>query len=235
MAFPSSDAVLNSTADQDTSDPAADDGMNDAFGADLLQNLALRGLGTKEAAAAQPQHTSMRVQARALYRKSAIYQARNLSTNICIISAPVLFCILLLLLTAGVQQLMMGEEFKVCSAGDSRPSTCSSMQSSLKLHPVALACTNCESPHLATATWQLGHSRRQTFLVSCCLACSVVASVQSAVTRATRKTAPSCKPLHAHTPAWSAAAATVVCSSLWELKQHSVTSRTHPHGQQLCR
>jgi hypothetical protein len=61
----------------------------------------------------KPRHATMPVQARALYRKSALYQARNLSTNICIVSAPVLFCILLLLIQTGMSKLMSGAEFQV--------------------------------------------------------------------------------------------------------------------------
>jgi len=59
------------------------------------------------------QNAPMRVQAKALYRKSAMYQARNVSANVCIISAPVLFCILLLCLQAGVKKMLSGKEFEV--------------------------------------------------------------------------------------------------------------------------
>ena len=83
---------------------------------DLYDQLApapiLNQLGARPAAA-NPGHTSMRVQARALYRKSYQYQARNWSTNICIVSAPVLFCILLVLLQLGMKKLMSGEEYTV--------------------------------------------------------------------------------------------------------------------------
>lgn len=66
-----SDAASDGDMDQTVPDPAADDGNSDAFGADLLQDLdALRTLGAT--AAAKPQHASMRVQAKALYRKSAM-------------------------------------------------------------------------------------------------------------------------------------------------------------------
>lgn len=56
---------------------------------------------------------SMARQAKALLRKSAVFQARNLCTNLCVVSAPALFCILLLALKAGVQQLMAGDEYRV--------------------------------------------------------------------------------------------------------------------------
>lgn len=69
-------------------------------------------LGARPGAVLQ-QNAPMRVQAKALYRKSAMYQARNVSTNVCIISAPVLFCILLLCLQAGVKKMLSGKEFEV--------------------------------------------------------------------------------------------------------------------------
>jgi hypothetical protein len=95
-----------------------DDGTPaDAYGADLLHELdVLRGLakpGQRPLASSSSSSTSLRVQARALLRKSAMYQARQLSTNICIVSAPVLFCIFLLVVRAGMQQLMTGNEFTV--------------------------------------------------------------------------------------------------------------------------
>lgn len=61
----------------------------------------------------EPPHATMPVQARALYRKSTLYQARNLSINICIVSAPILFCILLSLIQTGMSKLMSGPEFQV--------------------------------------------------------------------------------------------------------------------------
>lgn len=70
-------------------------------------------LGSMSAKPARPPHTTMPVQARALYRKSALYQARNMSTNICIVSAPILFCILLLLIQTGMSKLMSGTEYQV--------------------------------------------------------------------------------------------------------------------------
>jgi hypothetical protein len=83
--------------------------------ADLYDQLApsiLQKLGAKSSAAG-PRHTSLRVQARALYRKSAVYQKSNVATNICIVSAPVFFCILLLLMQVGIQKLMSGDEYTV--------------------------------------------------------------------------------------------------------------------------
>lgn len=57
--------------------------------------------------------TSMRQQARALARKSFKLQAANLWANVCIVSAPILFCVLLLLLQLGMMKLMSGEDFQV--------------------------------------------------------------------------------------------------------------------------
>jgi hypothetical protein len=145
MVF-SSDAALDSNTDQDASDPAANESMNDAYGADLLHKLAFVDA---KAAAAQHQHTSMRVQARALYRKSAMYQARNLSTNICIISAPVLFCIFLLLLKAGMQQLMSGDEFKVRALlfiADRTPVPACNCHSRAGPAASSVSCTTCTAP-----------------------------------------------------------------------------------------
>lgn len=233
MVFSSPDAVLASHADQLTGDPAADEGISDTYGADLLQEL-----GANAAAAGQPQHTSMRVQARALYRKSAMYQARKLSTNICIISAPVFFCLFLLLLRAGMQQLMSGGEFKVRSADGGGSTNFSGMPlTAAWLDVPALCCGSsyCSCQHNQAYLNLTKQLKSQHVLNVSLPACSAVASALSAATRAMQTTAPACRTPPAHTPVWSAAAATVVCSSLREHKLPSVTSHTRLHGQQLYR
>jgi hypothetical protein len=93
---PASSIIEPAAADPPYADPAQD----------APQQLAANP-------AAKPHTASLAEQARALYRKSATFQMRNITTNVCIVSAPVLFCILLLLLQVGVQKLMSGSEFQV--------------------------------------------------------------------------------------------------------------------------
>lgn len=102
---------------------AADAANTVAAEADLYDQAAvLQKLGAKPAAAASgpQQHTSLRVQARALYRKSAVYQARNVASNVCIMAAPVFFCVLLLLVQVGMRKLMSGDEYTVRTQHSSR-------------------------------------------------------------------------------------------------------------------
>ncbi len=54
------------------------------------------------------------VQANALLRKSATYQKRNVRTNICLLSSPIFFCLLLLIIKLLVDNIFLtGEDFEV--------------------------------------------------------------------------------------------------------------------------
>lgn len=44
---------------------------------------------------AHTQGASVRHQTRALFAKSAVYQRRNTATNVCLVVAPIFFCVLL--------------------------------------------------------------------------------------------------------------------------------------------
>lgn len=60
------------------------------------------------------QGASFKTQANALLRKSAIYQKRNIGTNCCLLSAPIFFCLLLLLIRILVNTLFLsGPNFEV--------------------------------------------------------------------------------------------------------------------------
>lgn len=64
------------------------------------------------------QGASFKTQANALLRKSAIYQKRNIGTNCCLLSAPIFFCLLLLLIRILVNTLFLsGPNFEVRHAG----------------------------------------------------------------------------------------------------------------------
>lgn len=61
------------------------------------------------------QHASLKAQAGALYRKNAVYQRRNLCSNICLLSAPIFFCIMLLAVQVAINRLLLtGEDYEVC-------------------------------------------------------------------------------------------------------------------------
>lgn len=66
----------------------------------------------------QPGHASLKAQAGALYRKNAVYQRRNLCSNICLLSAPIFFCIMLLAVQVAINRLLLtGEDYEVGFGG----------------------------------------------------------------------------------------------------------------------
>jgi len=67
-----------------------------------------------KAAADGPGHASLRAQAGALYRKNAVYQRRNLCSNICLLSAPIFFCVMLLAVQVAINRLLLtGDDYEV--------------------------------------------------------------------------------------------------------------------------
>lgn len=57
---------------------------------------------------------TFRNQANALLRKNGVYQRRNWCSNICLLSAPILFCLVLFALQMVVNKLLLtGEDFEV--------------------------------------------------------------------------------------------------------------------------
>ncbi len=62
------------------------------------------------------QRTTFKAQANALLRKSTVYQRRNCGSNCCLLSAPIFFCVLLLVIQTAVNRLLLtGENFTVRS------------------------------------------------------------------------------------------------------------------------
>lgn len=60
------------------------------------------------------QAASFGAQANALLRKSATYQKRNVRTNICLLSSPIFFCLLLLIIRILVNNVFLtGPDFEV--------------------------------------------------------------------------------------------------------------------------
>ncbi|GIL71728.1 hypothetical protein Vretimale_837 [Volvox reticuliferus] len=53
-------------------------------------------------------------QANALFRKSAVYQRRNVGTNICLVSSPIFFCIILLAIKIIVDKLFLTQDSFKC-------------------------------------------------------------------------------------------------------------------------
>jgi hypothetical protein len=53
-------------------------------------------------------------QAGALFRKNAVYQRRNWCSNVCLLSAPIFFCLLLFIIQVLVNRLLLaGEDYEV--------------------------------------------------------------------------------------------------------------------------
>ncbi|WIA37022.1 hypothetical protein OEZ86_014006 [Tetradesmus obliquus] len=75
---------------------------------------------------ARGQAASLRAQANALYRKNAVYQRRNMCSNVCLLSAPIFFCLMLLAVQVAINRLLLtGEDYecgcqctKCCFNGD---------------------------------------------------------------------------------------------------------------------
>jgi hypothetical protein len=60
------------------------------------------------------QSASLRAQANALYRKNAVYQRRNMCSNVCLLSAPIFFCLMLLAVQVAINRLLLtGEDYEV--------------------------------------------------------------------------------------------------------------------------
>jgi hypothetical protein len=57
-------------------------------------------------------------QAGALFRKNAVYQRRNWCSNVCLLSAPIFFCLLLFIIQVLVNRLLLaGEDYEVRGGG----------------------------------------------------------------------------------------------------------------------
>lgn len=147
-------------------------------------------LGVDPAGRKPPNKVSMQMQAKALFRKSVMYQARNLSANVCIVSAPVLFCILLLCLQAGVQKMLSSDEFTV------------RFEDSTGTHCICAICCACLGPQHQPGKMQPMSQRHRLCAAKLCAAClsaaclpasacvcSAAASAPSAATKATATTA----------------------------------------------
>jgi hypothetical protein len=53
-------------------------------------------------------------QARALFRKNAVYQRRNWCSNVCLLSAPIFFCLLLFGIQIAINKLLLtGDDYAV--------------------------------------------------------------------------------------------------------------------------
>jgi hypothetical protein len=64
------------------------------------------------------QSASLRAQANALYRKNAVYQRRNMCSNVCLLSAPIFFCLMLLAVQVAINRLLLtGEDYEVRARG----------------------------------------------------------------------------------------------------------------------
>lgn len=66
-----------------------------------------------EATEPHSKRASFNVQAGALWRKNVAYQRRNIGTNVCLLCAPILFCLVLLVLQSAIGRLLKGEQSEV--------------------------------------------------------------------------------------------------------------------------
>lgn len=61
----------------------------------------------------QAKRQSLRTQAGALFRKNAVFQRRNMGTNVCLLASPIVFCVMLLVVQVALNRLLTGENFEV--------------------------------------------------------------------------------------------------------------------------
>ena len=97
-----------------------------------------------------PPQTRYRTQANALLRKNVVYQARNRCTNVCVISMPILFILLLFGIQQAVNFTFGGRKNKV------RTAICTRIPSKL----AAIKCVpfNWKSTHSRLRMGQNGYS-----------------------------------------------------------------------------
>lgn len=88
----------------------------------MLQRGAKHGqprLG--EAVSLAGRGATFRSQAGALFRKNAVYQKRNWGSNVCLLSAPIFFCLLLFGIQVAINKLLLtGDDYSVrggCARG----------------------------------------------------------------------------------------------------------------------
>jgi hypothetical protein len=66
-------------------------------------------------------HASLRAQAGALFLKNAVYQRRHACSNVCLLSAPLFFCVMLLAVQLAINRLLLtGPEYEVRMSGECR-------------------------------------------------------------------------------------------------------------------
>jgi hypothetical protein len=62
--------------------------------------------------------SSFGTQAGALFKKNVVFQKRNYKSNCCLISAPILFCVLLFMIQTVVNRVLLNsDDFKVGAPG----------------------------------------------------------------------------------------------------------------------
>ena len=72
-----------------------------------------------------------RAQAGALYRKNAVFQRRNWCSNVCLLSAPIFFCLMLFGIQIAINKLLLtGDDYAVSrgvwrAVGDKGAAVCS--------------------------------------------------------------------------------------------------------------
>jgi hypothetical protein len=67
-----------------------------------------------EAAEPHSKRASFPVQAGALWRKNVAYQKRNIASNVCLLLAPILLCLMLLVIQTAIGKLLLkGDQYEV--------------------------------------------------------------------------------------------------------------------------
>jgi hypothetical protein len=81
-----------------------------------IQDVTTAPAAAAAAAAPRRKAASLACQAGALYRKNAVYQRRAVCSNVCLLSAPLLFCCVLLAIQLTVNRLILvGPDYEVSS------------------------------------------------------------------------------------------------------------------------
>lgn len=73
-----------------------------------------KGAATGEAVSLAGRGAAFKSQAGALFRKNAVFQRRNWGSNLCLLSAPIFFCLLLFGIQMAINNLLLtGEDYAV--------------------------------------------------------------------------------------------------------------------------
>jgi hypothetical protein len=187
---------------------------------------------------------NFRSQAGALYRKNAVYQRRNWCSNVCLLSAPIFFCLLLFGIQTAINKLLLtGDAYSVRGRGPAwgrvRHGDPHGRSGGLQAAGIWQAMAGGRSAGMAAGRWLArtppagpAHTRRPSPLTPLP---SAAAAALAAASMATPTTAPPSPSAPAPTSASRRPRTSAASSSQTPASPTSVPSRGPPRGPRCCR